>query len=109
MAKGAYSANAIRAQKADGREKPFDWDLKRWDARLREAGSSSPFRLEGYQGTIESAGEGLRADREHAMLCVAYETLGRGELAALEVKDIDFHPNGSGQALIRRGKTDAEG
>jgi integrase len=58
---------------------------------------------------IESAGEGLRADRERAMLCVAYETLARrGELAAL-VRDIDFHPNGSGQALIRRGKTDAEG
>jgi len=28
---------------------------------------------------------------------------------ALEVRDIDFHPNGTGQALIRRGKTDAEG
>jgi integrase len=44
------------------------------------------------------------------MLCVAYETLARcGELVALEVRDIDFHPNGTGQALIRRGKTDAEG
>ena len=44
------------------------------------------------------------------MPCVAYETLSRrGELAALEVKDIDFHPDGTGQALIRRGKTDAEG
>src|ERR1700736_5538650 len=59
---------------------------------------------------IESAGEGLRADRERAMLCVAYETLARrGELVALEVKDIDLHPDGTGQALIRRGKTDAEG
>lgn len=59
---------------------------------------------------IESAGEGLRADRERAMLCVAYETLARrGELVALEVSDIDFHPDGTGQALIRRGKTDAEG
>jgi integrase len=28
---------------------------------------------------------------------------------ALEVRDIDFHPNGTGQALIRRGKTDSEG
>ena len=44
------------------------------------------------------------------MLCVAYETLARrGELVALEVKDIDFHPDGTGIALIRRGKTDAEG
>src|ERR1700674_1146612 len=59
---------------------------------------------------IESAGEGLRADRERAMLCVAYETLARrGELVALEVRDIDFHPDGTAQALIRRGKTDAEG
>jgi integrase len=59
---------------------------------------------------IDGAGEGLRADRERAMLCVAYETLARrGELVALEVRDIDFHPNGTGQALIRRGKTDAEG
>src|SRR5580658_3087558 len=59
---------------------------------------------------IGGAGESLRADRERAMLCVAYETLAqRGELVALEVRDIDFHPNGTGQALIRRGKTDAEG
>ena len=44
------------------------------------------------------------------MLCVAYEILARrGELVALEVKDIDFHPDGTGSALIRRGKTDAEG
>ena len=59
---------------------------------------------------IESAGDGLRADRERAMLCVAYETLARrGELVALEIRDIDFHPDGTGIALIRRGKTDAEG
>jgi integrase len=59
---------------------------------------------------IGNAGEGLRADRERAMLCVAYETLARrGELVALQVKDLDFHPDGTGRALIRRGKTDAEG
>src|SRR5450631_4523172 len=59
---------------------------------------------------IESAGEGLRADRERDMLCVAYETLARrGELVALEVKDLDFHPDGTGLAIIRRGKADAEG
>jgi integrase len=27
----------------------------------------------------------------------------------VDYQDIDFHPNGTGQALIRRGKTDAEG
>jgi integrase len=54
--------------------------------------------------------ESPRADRERAMLCVAYETLARrGELVALEVCDIDFHPNGTGQALIPRGKMGAEG
>jgi integrase len=59
---------------------------------------------------IETAGTGLRADRERAMLCVAYETLvRRGELVALEVKDLDVHPDGTGLAIIRRGKTDAEG
>jgi integrase len=59
---------------------------------------------------IDGAGEGLRADRERAMLCVAYETLARrGELVALAFQDIDFHPDGTGIALIRRGKTDAEG
>ena len=59
---------------------------------------------------IDSAGEGLRADRERAMLSIAYETLARrGELVALGVRDIDFHPDSTGQALIRRGKTDAEG
>jgi integrase len=51
-----------------------------------------------------------RTRHERAMLCVAYETLARrGELVAFEVKDIDLHPDGTGQALIRRGKTDAEG
>src|ERR1700683_2125328 len=52
---------------------------------------------------IDSPGVGLRADRERAMLCVAYETLARrGELVALEVKDMDFQPDGTGIALIRR-------
>jgi len=59
---------------------------------------------------IDSAGDGVRADRERAMLCVAYETLARrGELVAPELRDTDFHPNGTGQALIRGGKTDAVG
>jgi integrase len=59
---------------------------------------------------IDSAGDSLRVDRERAMLCVAYETLARrGELVALQVKDLDFHPDGTGLAMIRRGKTDSEG
>src|SRR5271170_4737558 len=69
-----------------------------------------PLNWKDIKEFIDSAGEGLRADRERAMLCVAYETMARrGELVALDVRDIGFHPNGTGQALIRRGKTDAEG
>jgi integrase/recombinase XerD len=71
---------------------------------------SHPLNWKDIKELIDSAGVGLRADRERAMLCVAYETLARrGELVALEVRDIDFHPDGTGIALIRQGKTDAEG
>ena len=59
---------------------------------------------------IDSAGEGLRADRERALLCVAYDTMARrAELVALDVADITFMPNGSGTVLIRRSKTDQVG
>ncbi|MGP0082173.1 MAG: tyrosine-type recombinase/integrase, partial [Steroidobacteraceae bacterium] len=59
---------------------------------------------------IESAGEGLRADRERALLCVAYDTMARrSELVAFDLEDVEFMPNGSGTMLIRRSKTDAAG
>jgi integrase len=170
MAEGAYSANTLRAQKADGaifqafceaRAEPYlpahpktirafiedqvkagkkPATVKRYVATIARvhiaAGLLNPCSSEAVRlglkkmgretsarqdqahplgwkhikEFIESAGEGLRADRERAMLCVAYETLARrGELVAPEVLDIDFRPNGTGQALIRRGKTDAEG
>jgi integrase len=170
MAEGAYSANTLRAQKADGAifqafcesrsesylpadpktirafiedrvkagKKPAT--VKRYVATIarvhvaagllnpcsseavrlglkkmgRETSArqdqAHPLGWKDIKEFIESAGEGLRADRERAMLCVAYETLARrGELVGLEVRDIDLHPDGTGQALIRRGKTDAEG
>jgi integrase len=170
MAEGAYSANTLRAQKADGaifqafcesRGEPYlpadpktirafiddrvkagkkAATIKRYVATIarvhvaagllnpcsseavrlglktmgRETSArqdqAHPLGWKDIKEFIESAGEGLRADRERAMLCVAYETLARrGELVALEARDIDFHPDGTGQALIRRGKTDAEG
>jgi integrase len=170
MAEGAYSANTLRAQKADGaifqafcesRNEPYlpadpktirafiedrvkackkPATVKRYvatiarvhtAAKLLNPCSSEAVRLglkkmgretsarqdqahplgwKEIKEFIESAGDGLRADRERAMLCVAYETLARrGELVALEVRDLDFHPDGTGQALIRRGKTDSEG
>jgi len=170
MAEGAYSANTLRAQKADGAifqafceslgesylpagpmtirafiedrvkagKKPAT--VKRYLATIARvhiaAGLLNPCSSEAVRlglkkmgretsarqdqayplgwkeirEFIDGAGAGLRADRERAMLCVAYETLARrGELVALELRDIEFWPNGTGQALIRRGKTDAEG
>jgi len=59
---------------------------------------------------IESAGEGLRADRERALLCVAYDTMARrSELVAFDLEDVEFMPNGSGTILIRRSKMDQAG
>jgi integrase len=59
---------------------------------------------------IRTAGEGLRADRERALLCVAYDTMARrSELVAFDFEDVEFMPNGSGTILIRRSKTDAAG
>src|ERR1700682_5125808 len=170
MAQGAYSANTLRAQKADGaifqafcesRGEPYlpaapktirafiedrvkvgkkPATVKRYVATIarvhiaagllnpcsseavrlglkkmgRETSArqdqAHPIGWKDIKEFIERAGVGLRGDRARGMLCVAYETLARrGELVALEVRDIDFHPDGTGQALIRRGKTDAEG
>jgi integrase len=59
---------------------------------------------------IETAGEGIRADRERALLCVAYDTMARrSELVALDVEDIELLEDGTGRALIRRSKTDQAG
>ena len=59
---------------------------------------------------VQSAGEGLRAERERALLCVAYDTMARrSELVALNFEDLTFMPNGSGTVLIRRSKTDTVG
>src|ERR1700719_3228120 len=170
MAGGAYSANTLRAQKADGaifqafcegRGEPYlpadpktirafiedrvkagkkPATVKRYVATIARvhiaAGLLNPCSSEAVRlglkkmgretsarqdqahplgwkeikEFIDGAGKGLRADRERAMLCVAYETLARrGELVALEVRDVALWPHGTGQALIRRGKTDAEG
>jgi integrase len=59
---------------------------------------------------IETSGEGIRADREKALLTVAYDTMARrAELVALDVDDISFLPDGTGRVLIRRSKTDQAG
>ena len=55
----------------------------------------------------ECGWEGLRSDRERALLCVAYDTMARRrELVAFNVEEVEFLPNGSGTLLIRRSKTD---
>jgi len=59
---------------------------------------------------IETAGEGLPATRERALLCVAYDTMARrAELVAFNRGDIKFLEDGSGRALIKRSKTDQAG
>jgi integrase len=59
---------------------------------------------------IESAGEGIRADRERALLTVAYDTMARrSELVALNVEDLRFMEDGTGRVLLRRSKTDQAG
>jgi integrase len=59
---------------------------------------------------IETAGEGIRPDRERALLTVAYDTMARrAELVALNIEDLMFLPDGTGRVLIRRSKTDQAG
>jgi integrase len=59
---------------------------------------------------LETAGKGMRADRERALLCVAYDTMARrSELVSLDVDDLTFTADGTGTALIRRSKTDQAG
>jgi integrase len=111
-----YVATISRAHTAAGLLNPCSSEAVRLGLKKMGRETSArqdqahPLNWKDIKDFIESAGEGLRAGRERAMLCVAYETLARrGELVALEVKDFGFHPNGTGEVLIRRGKTDAEG
>ena len=76
-------------------------------ARQRQARPLGWAEIERF---LNTAGKGLRADRERALLCVAYDSMARrSELVALDVGDLTFAPDGSGTALIRRSKTDQAG
>jgi len=76
-------------------------------ARQRQA---RPFSWAEIKQFLETAGKGIRADRERAMLCVADDTMARrSELIALDVEDLTFSPDEAGTALIRRSKTDQAG
>jgi integrase len=57
-----------------------------------------------------TAGDGIRADRERALLSVAYDTMARrSELVALNVEDFSWMDDDSGRVIIRRSKTDQVG
>ncbi|HEX4378000.1 MAG TPA: site-specific integrase [Steroidobacteraceae bacterium] len=59
---------------------------------------------------IETSGEGLRAERERALLCVAYDSMARrSELVALDIEDLTLLEDGTGRVLIRRSKVDQGG
>jgi integrase len=76
-------------------------------ARQRQA---RPLGWDEIKQFLETAGKGIRADRERALLCVAYDTMARrSELVALNVEDLTFAADGTGTALIRRSKTDQAG
>lgn len=57
-----------------------------------------------------TAGANIRADRERALIAVAYDTMARrSELVAMDVEDFTFMEEGSGRVIIRRSKTDQAG
>src|SRR3984885_13479402 len=106
-----YVASIARAHIAAGLLNPCSSEAVRLGLKKMGRETSArqsqahPLGWKEIKDFIDSAGEGLRADRERAMVCVAYETLARrAALVALELKDINFRPDGTGQALIRRGK-----
>ncbi len=57
-----------------------------------------------------TAGDNIRADRERALIAVAYDTMARrSELVSMNVEDFGFMDDGSGRVIIRRSKTDQVG
>ena len=76
-------------------------------ARQRQARPLGWAEIEKF---LKTAGKGLRADRERALLCVAYDTMARrSELVALDFENLTYASDGSGTVLIRRSKTDQAG
>jgi integrase len=111
-----YVATVTRAHAAAGLVSPCESEPVR--LALKEMGQTlSARQRQAYAlgwadiaDFVQNAGDGLRAERERALLCVAYDTMARrSELVALNVEDATFLPNGTGTALIRRSKTDTAG
>jgi integrase len=111
-----YVATISRAHVAAGFASPTASEAVR--LALKEVGRKTSARQDqslalGWKEIkefVDTAGEGLRADRERALLCVAYDTMARrSELVAFDMEEVEFTPNGSGRMLIRRSKTDQAG
>jgi len=111
-----YLATITRAHRAVRAMTPCDGEPVRLAVQEMKVTTSSRQRQARAVGRAEiaefltCAGEGLRADRERALLCMAYDTMARrAELVALNIADITLAPDGSGSVLIRRSKTDQKG
>ena len=95
-----YLATIARAHLAAGltspcASKPVRLALKemgqKTSARQRQA---RPLGWSEIERFLKTAGKGLRADRERALLCVAYDTMARrSELVALDVADLTIVQN----------------
>ena len=106
-----YVATITRAHAAAGLVSPCESEPVR--LALKEMGRKTSARQRqayalGWADIadfVQSAGKGLRAERERALLCVAYDTMARrSELVALNFEDVTLMPNGTGTVLIRRSK-----
>ena len=111
-----YLATISRAHQAAGLLNPCSSEIVKLAVKAMSRAQSVRQRQaralnwEHIKKFIGSAGEGIRADRERALLCVAYDTMARrSELVALDVEDLEFLEDGTGRVLIKKSKTDQEG
>jgi len=85
----------------------------RRQGRQRGSGQVAPVRWEQADAAASVAANGkgtIRGLRDAALLLVASDALLRvSEVAALDVEDIGYSPDGSGTIAVRSSKTDQEG
>jgi site-specific recombinase XerD len=111
-----YLATISRAHQAAGLLNPCSSEIvklalkaisREQSVRQRQARA---LNWEHIKKFIDTAGEGIRADRERALLSTAYDTMARrSELVALDVEHLEFLEDGTGRVLIKKSKTDQEG
>lgn len=94
---------------------PWEFLYGFWQSDFGSLDSTQPARQRQVRplGWVEikkslgTVGKKIRADRERALLCVAYDTKGRrNELNLLDVEDLAFTLDLTGIVLIRRSRTD---